>query len=98
MQLLTPQGFKDYELIDCGDFEKLERFGKYVLIRPEPQAVWSRKWTSKDWEKKAHVEFVPKSSSAGNWKKIKEMPDQWRIGYKLPDSEIRFRLGLTSFK
>ena len=36
----TPESWKDYELIDCGDGEKLERFGKYTLIRPEPQALW----------------------------------------------------------
>ena len=41
MQLLTPTHFSEYELIDSGGFEKLERFGKYVLIRPEPQAIWS---------------------------------------------------------
>ena len=39
MLLLTPQNFKDYELIDVGNFEKLERFGQYITIRPEPQAV-----------------------------------------------------------
>jgi 23S rRNA (cytosine1962-C5)-methyltransferase len=98
MLLLTPENFPDYELIDCGDFEKLERFGKYITIRPEPQAVWSKKLTNKDWDKQAHVRFVPKSSSAGNWQKLREMPDQWRIGYKLPSSEIKLRLGLTSFK
>lgn len=98
MLLLKPEYFPDYELLDCGDFEKLERFGKYITIRPEPQAVWSRKLSEKDWEKKAHVKFIPKSSSAGNWQKIKEMPDQWKIGYSLPGGEIRFRLGLTSFK
>jgi hypothetical protein len=38
MELLTPLHWKDYELLDCGDFEKLERFGKYITIRPEPQA------------------------------------------------------------
>ena len=42
MQLLTPTHWQDYELIDCGDFEKLERFGKYITIRPEPQAVWKK--------------------------------------------------------
>lgn len=99
MLLLTPERFTDYELLDCGDFEKLERFGKYITIRPEPQAVWSRRWSLKEWEHQAHVRFVPKSSSSGSWKKLKEMPDQWRIGYKLEkDHEIKFRLGLTSFK
>lgn len=99
MLLLTPEKFNDYELIDCGEFEKLERFGKYITIRPEPQAVWSRRLSLKDWENRAHVRFVPKSSSAGNWKKMKDMPDQWRIRYAFnPKDELVFRLGLTSFK
>ncbi|MBK7886834.1 MAG: class I SAM-dependent methyltransferase [Bacteroidetes bacterium] len=99
MLLLTPEKFTDYELLDCGDFEKLERFGKYITIRPEPQAVWSRKWEVKEWEKRAHVRFVPKSSSAGTWKKLKDMPDQWRMQYAFNKTDvICFRLGLTSFK
>jgi 23S rRNA (cytosine1962-C5)-methyltransferase len=71
MQLLSPLNFEDYELIDCGDFEKLERFGKYVTIRPEPQAVWRRMKSESEWEKLAHVKFIPRSSSAGEWKKLK---------------------------
>ncbi len=102
MILLSPTHFPDYELIDCGDFEKLERFGKYITIRPEPQAVWSKRLSKAEWEKRAHVRFEPKNSSSGNWKKFKEMPDQWKVEYKLgkgKDAEtIRFRLGLTSFK
>lgn len=83
MLLLSPAHFPDYELIDCGDFEKLERFGKYITIRPEPQAVWSKKLSNEEWEKTAHVKFIPKSSSAGEWKKFKEMPDKWHIKYKI---------------
>lgn len=100
MQLLTPQHWKDYELLDCGEFEKLERFGNFITIRPEPQAVWDRKYSYKDWEKQAHVKFIPNSSSSGNWKKFKQMPDQWKIKYEIENqkSEISFRLGLTSFK
>lgn len=102
MILLTPRNFPDYELIDCGDFEKLERFGKYITIRPEPQAVWSPGMTQKEWEKMAHVRFVPTSSSSGTWKKYKEIPDRWMVEYPLKFSDqtsiIRFRLALTSFK
>jgi len=102
MLLLSPVNFPDYELIDSGDFEKLERFGNYITIRPEPQAVWGKALPGKEWEKKAHVKFMPKSSSAGTWKKIKDMPDQWRINYDLgSDSNkkrMTLRLGLTSFK
>ncbi len=99
MQLLSPKNWKDYELLDAGDFEKLERFGQYITIRPEPQAAWHRQWSTADWEKQAHVKFIPKSSSNGDWKKFKQMPDQWKIGYPIgKTSSIQMRLGLTSFK
>lgn len=107
MQLLSPTAWTDYELIDSGDFEKLERFGKYLTIRPEPQAVWDKQLPRSEWDKKAHVRFVSKSSSSGEWKKLKEMPDQWKINYafagnnqwaKNESPALTFRLGLTSFK
>jgi 23S rRNA (cytosine1962-C5)-methyltransferase len=101
MEILYPTRWNDYELIDCGDFEKLERFGKYITIRPEPQAVWTRIKSTQEWEKLAHVKFVPKSSSSGDWKKLKQMPDQWTIQYPMDEKqekELTFRLGLTSFK
>lgn len=100
MELLSPEHWNDYELLDCGDFEKLERFGKYITIRPEPQAVWPKIYSEAEWEKQAHVKFVPRSSSSGDWKKLKQMPDQWTISYS-PNNEtvsVTFRLGLTSFK
>jgi 23S rRNA (cytosine1962-C5)-methyltransferase len=100
MQLLTPQNFADYELIDVGNFEKLERFGQYITIRPEPQAVWDKTLSNTDWEKRAHIKFMSRSSSSGEWKKLKQMPDQWHIKYAINNSDavIKFRLGLTSFK
>ena len=99
MQLLSPTHFSDYELIDCGDFEKLERFGKYITIRPEPQAVWPKIYSESEWEKTAHVKFVPRSSSSGDWTKLKQMPDQWEVRYSVGSGQdIVFRLGLTSFK
>jgi 23S rRNA (cytosine1962-C5)-methyltransferase len=99
MELLNPKNWKDYELLDCGDFEKLERFGKYITIRPEPQAVWPKIYSDSDWQKQASVKFIPKSSSQGDWKKLKQMPDQWTINYPLSkQNELTFRLGLTSFK
>lgn len=108
MLLLTPENFSDYELIDCGGFEKIERFGQYITIRPEPQALWDAKLAQKEWEKMAHVRFVPATSSSGIWKKLKEIPDRWTIDYDLKSkgitkddfnkNTIRFRLALTSFK
>jgi 23S rRNA (cytosine1962-C5)-methyltransferase len=98
MILLTPEHWKDYQLIDCGNFEKLERFGKYVTIRPEPQAVWDKSLSEKEWNAKATVKFESKSSSSGTWKKIKQMPDQWQIQYHHNKLDLKFRLGLTAFK
>lgn len=98
MLLLHPQGFGDYELIDSGNFEKLERFGEYITIRPEPQALWDKQLSEKEWLKKAHVRFIPKSSSSGNWEKLKPMPDRWIIGYRKGPVNIKLRLALTSFK
>src|ERR1041385_3986218 len=98
MLLLTPEKFSDYELIDCGDFEKLERFGERITIRPEPQAVWDKGLTNREWDNMAHVRFIPSSSSAGEWKKMKNIPDRWNIKYKLQKHELKFRLALTSFK
>ncbi len=98
IQLLSPLHWKDYELIDCGQFEKLERFGKYILIRPEPQAVWDKTLSDQEWEKLSHARFKPKSSSSGEWIKKSAMPERWNIAYETENISIRFRLGLTSFK
>ena len=58
MELLSPGHFPDYELIDCGNFEKLERFGKFITIRPEPQALWDPILPEKEWQKRANMKFV----------------------------------------
>lgn len=98
MELLCPKNWNDYELIDSGNFEKLERFGQFITIRPEPQAVWDKSMQPAEWEKTAHVKFIAQSSNSGIWKKFKTMPDQWDIKYKLDNTFLTFRLSLTSFK
>lgn len=99
IQALTPEHWKDYELLDCGDFEKLERFGDLILIRPEPQAVWSKIWPENEWLKRYHIRFKGRSATSGDWiKKNKNTPDRWHISYKNNEAEIKFRLALTSFK
>ncbi len=94
----SPTLWKEYALLDCGRFEKLERFGQYVLIRPEPQAVWDKVWPDSKWDSLAHARFVPFNSSSGNWQKIKPMPDDWIINYQSQSMKLRFKLALTSFK
>lgn len=93
---------KDYELIDSGEFEKLERFGAYVLRRPEPQAVWPKALPQQEWMA-ADAYFKRSSANAageerGQWQKRAAMPDQWWISYRPQDMNLRFRLGMTSFK
>ena len=99
--------WKDYELMDSGDGMKLERFGGFVLSRPEPKALWSKELSQKEWDSAAHVVFTPGAGfgkagkeDSGTWDRRKAMPDQWWIKYRLAtgDSTINLRLGLTSFK
>ena len=90
--------WEDYELIDCGAFKKLERFGAYILIRPEPQALWDPKLSFKEWRTKAHAEYEATSSTTGEWKKFKPIPFQWFIQWKSKDFNLKFQLKFTSFK
>ena len=100
-QLLTPN-IPDYELIDSGEFEKLERFGRYVTRRPEPQAIWHRSMSEEQWREISHASFLKTSSSKsderGEWHCRKQMPDRWTIEYNYKQMHLKMRLALTSFK
>lgn len=98
MNLFTAENWKDYELLDCGDLEKLERFGSLILRRPEPQALWKKQYSEQEWQKLSDVRFTQKGSHAGEWKKNKAAPDRWSIGYQHEGLSIKFNLSLTSFK
>jgi len=99
IELLSPAHWKDYELLDCGNFEKLERFGELILIRPEPQAVWKKLWSESEWTKLHHIRFKGRSATSGDWiKKNPKTVDRWQVNYQNKDISISFRLGLTSFK
>lgn len=99
ISLLTPTHWKDYELIDCGDFEKLERFGNLVLCRPEPQAVWKKVLSEQEWKKLTHIRFKGRSATTGEWiRSSAHLPDRWNVNYKNDEVSINLRLGLTSFK
>jgi len=99
ISLLTPTHWKDYELIDCGDFEKLERFGNLILSRPEPQAVWKKTLSENDWKKQTHIKFKGRSATSGEWiKNSAHLPDRWNVEYNNDEVTINLRLGLTSFK
>ena len=99
--------WKDYELLDSGDGEKLERFGSYVLARPEPKALWTKTMSAQEWARSAHTRFKPGAGFAkagkedsGTWERLGKMDDQWYIRYRGAQEGLEFslRLGLTSFK
>ena len=103
ISLESPQsGWKDYETIDSGDGEKLERFGDAVLWRPEPKALWHKTLSESEWARKAHFRFKPAGGfstagkeDSGSWERLRKAPQQWEIGY---GRQMRLRLGLTAFK
>jgi 23S rRNA (cytosine1962-C5)-methyltransferase len=98
---LTPQHWVDYELIDSGEFEKLERFGEYILARPEPQAIWDKSMSKEEWESKADVWFLKEKNNPdkGFWQENKKIPHQWQIRYANPQGlKMTLNLALTSFK
>ena len=105
MKLLSPTSWSEYELIDCGEFEKLERFGDQIVARPEPQAVWDKSLSGKEWEQLADAHFVVKSGKdkkdesnlRGEWIVKKGKKEQWLIGYNYKKMQLKFNLRLTTF-
>lgn len=96
--------WEDYELIDCGNGAKLERFGSFILSRPEPKALWDKSLSGEEWDRAAHTRFTPGAGfgkagkeDSGTWEKLHSMPGQWWIRYA-GGPRFSLRLGLTSFK
>ena len=96
---LTPD-FRDYELIDSGDFEKLERFGRIVTRRPEPQAIWHKSLAEAEWQRLADASFLRdgKSEERGEWRVKPQTPDRWTVTYRSKEMQLKMRLAMTSFK
>ena len=105
MKLEFPNSqWADYQLLDSGNYQKLERFGQIVMARPEPKALWDKSMSDADWARLCHTRFVPGAGFAkagkedsGTWERLKKMEDQWYIRYN-GSPKFRLRLGLTSFK
>ena len=99
--------WKDYQLIDSGEGEKLERFGPYCMARPEPKALWHKTMSESEWNRMIHTRFTPGAGfgkagkeDSGTWSRNRKMEDQWYIRYNGAQKGLDFtlRLGLTSFK
>lgn len=100
IKLYTPLHWKDYELLDSGNFGKLERFGNQILTRPEPQAVWDKSLPESEWQKQSQSVFRKEKNDPekGRWILGKQCKEQWQITYQYKTMNIRMRLGLTSFR
>ncbi len=84
--------WKDYELIDCGWGEKLERWGDKLLVRPDPQAIWNTPRKHRGW-RKPDARYARSSSGGGQWAD-KSVPQRWQVHYK----DLTFNVGLMNFK
>lgn len=108
MTIESPGEFwKDYELVDSGNFEKLERFGRYYMSRPEPKALWDKTLSEGEWDRMIHTKFKAGAGfgkagkeDSGTWERLRKMDDQWAIRYNGEQKGLDFslRLGLTAFK
>jgi 23S rRNA (cytosine1962-C5)-methyltransferase len=87
MIVLKTAGWSDYELLDCGDGKRLERFGEYVLVRPDPQIIWGPKKDKSEWEK-ADAVFD------GKWINKNRVPERWLLKYQ----DLSFFAKLSPFK
>lgn len=88
----TANHWKDYEVLDTSNGEKLERWGKYLLVRPDPQVIWNTPKKNPGWEKK-NGHYHRSSKGGGEWEFFR-LPDEWSIHYQ----ELTFRLKPFSFK
>ena len=85
--------WKDYEILDMANGEKLERWGKYVLVRPDPQIIWKKQSFPGKW-KTAHAIYKRSKSGGGNWENKTRLPASWEIKYK----NLTFNIKPMGFK
>lgn len=84
--------WKDYQIIDCSEGEKLERWGNYILLRPDPQVLWNTPKKDPAWNK-LNGHYHRSSKGGGEWE-FMDLPEQWSIQYK----ELTFNLKPFAFK
>ena len=94
--MFLAQNWKDYEVIDTSGGEKLERWGDYILLRPDPQVIWNTPRKDPRW-RKINAHYHRSGSGGGDWEFI-DLPKQWTIGYDLRGKKLTFHLKPFSFK
>ena len=94
--MLLADGWKDIEILDTSDGEKLERWGKYILVRPDPQIIWSTEKTHSGWfSPNAH--YHRSKSGGGKWEFF-DLPERWTVSYKNDYGKLVFNIKPMSFK
>lgn len=93
LNLLNSFSWTDYELLDSGNGKRLERFGKYTLVRPDPQIIWQPHLSPEEWEK-ADAVFERTHEDKGKWNIKTHVPEKWQMNYK----DLSFWTKLTPFK
>ncbi|HEY8391115.1 MAG TPA: class I SAM-dependent methyltransferase [Capillibacterium sp.] len=91
--MFLAEDWQDYELLDTGDGEKLERWGKYILRRPDPQVIWPRLVKDKHWDG-AHARYHRSKSGGGSWEYFVQLPEKWEISY----GDLKFYVKPMGFK
>ena len=79
--ILNSDHWQDYELLDSGDGQKLERFGEYVFVRPEVQAIWKKNLAQERWQEAQAIFHPSGEESGGHWRLNKNIPDRWAMNY-----------------
>ncbi len=93
--IILNSNWSEYDLIDSGGGRRLERFGKYVLSRPDPQAIWKPRLNDSEWDKADATFLIPEvKSEKGRWIKKTNIPERWSIGYE----GLKIWVKLSSFK
>ena len=82
MEICIHDLWNEYELIDCGNGRKLERFGEFILIRPEITATGKPHLSNAEWTEMANAEFVETSKNSGKWNIFKQIPETWKLRFE----------------
>ena len=82
IQLLAPEGWREYQLLDSGEGKTLERFGPYTLIRPEPQAIWKRSLPQSAWQKAHAIMHEEQKEYGGSWQLLQPINKSWEMHYR----------------
>ena len=88
----TPLSWEDYELIDCSEGERLERWKDIILIRPDPQVIWKTRKKHPLW-KKANARYVRSNSGGGKWETFTRIPAEWNVDY----NDLTFHIKTMGF-